>query len=87
MLEAIGETEVRDDNIPMTVEQQILKLQVAVDDFLLMDVPDARNELREEFAGILLPQIAMGEDMIKQLAAGRILEDDTNVLVGLDHIV
>ena len=36
MHEAIGETEVRDDNIPMTVEQQILKLQVAVDDFLLV---------------------------------------------------
>ena len=87
MLKAVGEAECRDNDVAVTVEQQILELQVAMNDFLLVDVPDAGDELRKELACILLPQVAMGKDVIKQLASGRIFEDDTDVLVGLDHIV
>ncbi len=87
MSHAVGEAEISDDDIAMAVEQQILELEVPMNDFLLVDVPDARDELREELAGILLPQVAVGEDVIKQLASGGVFEDDTDVLVGLDHIV
>jgi hypothetical protein len=43
MLEAIGESKVSDNDITLTIEKQIFKLEVAVNDLLLVDVPDARN--------------------------------------------
>ena len=87
MFEAVCKPKVGDDDIPVAVEQEVLEFQVAMNDFLLVDVPDAGDELRKELACILLPQVAMGKDVIKQLASGRIFEDDTDVLVCFDYIV
>lgn len=43
MLEAIGESKVSDNDITLAIEKQIFKLEVAVNDLLLVDVPNARN--------------------------------------------
>lgn len=87
MLKAVGKAKVRDDDIPVTVKEQVLELEVPMNDFLLVDVPDAGDELGEQLASIFLSQVAMGEDMVEQLAARRVLEDDTDVLVRFDNVV
>jgi hypothetical protein len=71
----------------MAVEEQVLQLEVAVDDLLLMRVPYARDELSEELARVLLLEIAMGEDVVKELAARGVFEDDADILVRLDNVV
>lgn len=39
-----------------------------MNDFLLMDVPDTRDELGEEFCGIFFFEVAVGQDVVKELA-------------------
>ena len=53
MPEPIGETKV-DYQIPVPVKKDVLGLEVTMDDFFLMNVPDAGDELTEEFACMLL---------------------------------
>jgi hypothetical protein len=72
VFEAIGEPEVGDDHVPMSIEQQVLELQVAMDDFLLVDVPDAGYELGEELGGVALAEVAVSEDVVEQLAPRRV---------------
>ena len=87
MFEPIGETKVRDDHIPVPIEEEVFKFEVAVDDLFLVNVPDARDELTEEFARVLLLQIAVGEDVVEEFTTRRVLEDDADVLVRLDDVV
>jgi len=87
VLEAISEAEVGDNNIAIAVEEEIFELEVAVDDFTLMDVPDAGDELGEKTACILFFEEAMRENVIEQFTARGVVENDANVFVGLDNIV
>lgn len=50
-------------------------------------VPDTGHQLSKEPPGSIVLEISMVEDVIKQLAAGRILENDTNMSFRLDHLV
>jgi hypothetical protein len=47
VFEAIGETEISDDNITVTVEEKIFEFEIAVNNFALMDVPYTGDELGE----------------------------------------
>lgn len=47
MFEAIGEAKIGDDNIALTVKKKVFKLEISMNDFLLMDVPDTREQLGE----------------------------------------
>ena len=87
VLETVCKTKISDDDVAVAVEEEVFELEVAVDNFLLVNVPDAGDELRKEFCGVTLAQIAMGEDMVKELATGSVLEDDANVLVCLYDVV
>ena len=87
MFEAIGETKVRDDHVPVSIEEEVFELEVTVDDLFLVNIPDARDELTKEFARVLLLQVAVGEDVVEEFTTRRVLEDDADILVGLDHVV
>jgi len=87
VFEPIGETEVRDYHIPMPIEEEVFEFEVTMDDLFLVNVPDARDELTEEFACVLLLQVAVGKDMVEEFATRRVLEDDTDVLVCFDNVV
>ncbi len=56
-------------------------------DLLVVEVGDARDELRKEAAGVVLLEILVGEDVVEELAAGGVLEDDADVAVRLDDLV
>lgn len=47
MLEAIGKTEISDDNVSMLVQEQILQFEVSMNDLFLVDVPYPRYKLGE----------------------------------------
>jgi hypothetical protein len=67
--EAVSKTKVGDDNIAVLVEQEVFKLQVTVNNVLLVQVVDTRDELCEQTRRILLFEVTIGENVVKQLAA------------------
>ena len=87
MLKAIGESEIGDDNIAMTVKKEVFQLEVAMNDFLLVDIPDSGNELREKLRSIPFFEIALSEDVVEELSSRGVFQYDPNVLVRLDNIV
>lgn len=58
------------------VQQEVLRLEVAVHDHVAVAVLDARDDLLEETARLVFGQAALFDDVVKQLAA--------LLLVGLD---
>ena len=87
MFEPICETKVCYYHVPVSIEEEVFEFEVTVDDLLLVDVPDTRDELSEELAGILFLQVAVGQDMVEKFATRRVFEDYTDVLVRLDNVV
>lgn len=87
VLEAVGKSKICDNNVSMTVKEKVLEFEVTMDDFLLVNVPNARDELGEELCSISLTEMAVGENVIKKFTARSALEDDSDVLIGLDHVV
>lgn len=41
MFESVCETEIGDDDVSMAVKEEVFEFEVAMDDFLLVDVPYA----------------------------------------------
>lgn len=87
MLEAVGESKVGHDHVPVSVEEQILEFEVTMDNLFLMKVPDSRNELSKQLASVAFFEVAVGEDVVEEFAAGGIFENDPDVFVRFDHIV
>jgi len=73
--------------ITFLFEEEAFEFEAAMDDLFLVDVPDAGDELTEEFARDVSRQIAVGEDVVEEFTTGRVLEDDTDILVRLDDVV
>lgn len=71
MIEPVGKAKVGDDDVAVLVEEEVLELEVAVDNVLLVEIVDAGDELRKELLRVSLLQIAIGEDVVEQLAACR----------------
>jgi hypothetical protein len=68
VVEPVGKAKVGDDDVAVLVEEEVLELEVAVDNVLLVEIVDARDELRKELLRISLLEIAVGEDVVEQLA-------------------
>lgn len=45
MFKSVCEAKVGDDDIPVPIEEEILKFQITMDDFFLVNVPDGGYEL------------------------------------------
>ena len=87
VFESIGETEVRDYHVPVSVKEEVFEFEVTMNDLFLVNVPDAGYELTKEFACVLLLEVAVGEDVVEEFTSRRVLEDDTDVLVGFDNVI
>lgn len=87
MLEPVGETEVSDYHVPVSIKEEVFEFEVAMDDLFLVNVPNTRDELTKKFARVLLLQVAVGEDVVEEFTTGGVLEDDANVLVRFDNVV
>jgi hypothetical protein len=87
VLEAVGEAKVGDDHVAVSVKEEVFELEVAVHDLLLVDVPHPRDELREELGGVTLFEVSVCEDVVEELAARGVFDDDTDIFVGFDYFV
>jgi hypothetical protein len=52
VLEPVRKAEVGNNDVTVPVQEQVLELEIAMDNLLLMDIPDSRDELGEEFSCI-----------------------------------
>lgn len=86
-VEGVGEPKVSDDDILVAVEQQVLELQISVNNASLVQVADTGDKLGEQLTRRAVLQIAVVEDVVEQLTARRILEDDADVALGLNHLM
>jgi hypothetical protein len=80
VLEPIGEPEIRDDDVSVLVQEEVLELEVAMDNVFLMEVVYAGDELSEQLGGVLFLEVAMSEDVVEQFTAWRV-EDASQVVV------
>ena len=87
MLEPVGEAEICDDNVTISVEEQIFELEITVDNLLLMDIPYSTDQLCKELSRVFFSEISVGEDMIEEFSTRGVVEDDTDVFVGFDCLV
>jgi len=86
VFELVGEAQARDHYISLTIKEKAPKREVAMNGLFLVNVPDARDELTEEFTRILLLQVPPGKDVIGEFATRRILKDETDELVCFDNL-
>ena len=87
MFETVGKTEVGDDDIAITVQEQVFKLQVTMDNLLLVDIPDTGDELSKQLASVSLTEVPVSEDVVEELTTRRVFENNADILVGLNNIV
>ena len=59
MFKLICESEIGDDDVSMVAEKEVFEFEVAMDDFLLVDVPYARDELGKQLGSILFFEVAV----------------------------
>jgi hypothetical protein len=69
VLEAIGESEIGDDDITMFVEKKVFKFEITMYDMLLVKIIDSGNQLSKELLGVSLLEIPTSENVVKQLPA------------------
>lgn len=81
MLEPVREAEVGDDDIAIPIKEQVLEFEIAMDNLLLMDIPNSGDELSKEFSCVSFSQIPVSEDVIEEFTTGRIVENNADVLV------
>ena len=86
-IERVGEAEVGDNDVPIAVEEKILKLEITVDDAFLVQVPNAGNKLSKEATGRVVLEVPVVQDVVEQFSARGILENDPEMSVGCLHLV
>ena len=87
--DARAEAEIDDLDIVVVVEEQVLKLDIAMRDAPVMAVADALNDLLEDALGLLLfkSAVRLGLEVAVQAATTHELHDQDHVLGGVDHLV
>jgi hypothetical protein len=69
------------------VEQDVLELEVAVDARLAVDIGDGADELGEDALDAVGVEGAVAEQVVVELVAGAVLEDQPDELLGDDDLV
>jgi hypothetical protein len=69
------------------VEQDVFELEVAVDARLAVDIGDGADELGEDALDAVGVEGAVAEQVVVELVAGAVLEDQPDELLGDDDLV
>ena len=83
----IGETEVDDFDVVVVVHEQVLGLQITMANAQFVQVLDARDKLEQELGGLLLSNPLAIDDVLKQLAASRILHDQIELFLSFNYFI
>jgi hypothetical protein len=87
LLVSVGKPEVHNPQVHLIVEQEVLRLEVAMDHSDAMDVFDAIDELMEDAAGFLLFESLVISDIVEKLPVFHVLHDQKQFLWGFDYLV
>eukprot|EP00760_Papus_ankaliazontas_P023561 PhM_4_TR2067/c4_g1_i1/m.99921 len=82
----VGESEITDLEVVIAVKQEVLGLEVAVGDALLVAVVRAEHELLEELPRRGLVEPLRGDNAVEELAAGDELKHKVDVVGRLQHL-
>ena len=86
-IKGIGEAKVSDYDVLRVVKKEILEFQVSMDDPIPVKVADARDKLCEKPTSLVVVEVSVLQDMIKELAARCVFENKTKRRLGIDHFV
>lgn len=68
VVEPVRETEIRNDDVTVAVEEEVLEFEISVDDSLAVEVRDSRDELSKESRRIAFLEVSVCEDVVEQLS-------------------
>lgn len=86
-LEGVGKAEIGYYDVSVSIQQQVLQLQIAVNDALLVQVSDSRYELGKQASRSIVFEISVIEDVVEELAPRRIFEHNAVVPFRFLHLV
>lgn len=78
-----GEAEVRDLEVQVVVDEDVLELKISMDDALGLHVTDDLAHLREEESAVIFAHATDGLAEIEEETSGDVLEEDVNEVVDL----
>lgn len=82
----IAKPEVDDLDVSIFTDENIFDLEVSVDNAVPVTVVESAGDLTAELAGLLLLQLAMGNDIVKHLAAIDVLAEHVPMVVGAHNV-
>lgn len=86
-LVGVGKTEINDFDVFFSVEQNVFRFEVSVDNTDLVDVFDAGNELVEHFDGFWLLETLVVDDVVKEFSFLHELHDEEELFGCFDDFI
>mmetsp|Transcript_7285 Transcript_7285/g.26071 ORF Transcript_7285/g.26071 Transcript_7285/m.26071 type:complete len:273 (+) Transcript_7285:1135-1953(+) len=87
ILHHVRQAEVSDLDVVVLVQQQVLRLEVSVHHLVEVAVLNARHNLLEDVPCLVLRQPALLDNVVEELAAGRVLRHHEDVRRRADDLV
>lgn len=78
----VAESEVDDLDISRLTDEDVLDLEISVDDAVPMAVVKGARYLAAELPGLLLLELAVGDDVVEHLAAVDIFKEHVPMVIG-----
>ena len=75
----VGQPEIRDLDIEVLIQQQILRLKIPVNDVVTVAIFHAGDDLLEEPPGVVLLQLAVLNDVVEEFSAGDVFHHHEDV--------
>jgi hypothetical protein len=86
-VECVRKAKVGDDDVLVAVQKQVLELEIAMYDALLVQISNTRNQLGKESPSCGVLEVSVIEDIIEKLTSGSIFQDDSHMSLSLDELV
>ena len=83
----LREAEVSDPDVPLSVEQHILWLQISVDDVFIVQSFNGANNLRRIQLGTLFLEPLLFSQVCEELTAIQEINEEVQLTIGLESIV
>mmetsp|Transcript_27182 Transcript_27182/g.33812 ORF Transcript_27182/g.33812 Transcript_27182/m.33812 type:complete len:303 (+) Transcript_27182:888-1796(+) len=82
----VAEAEIDELNVVVVVEEEVLGLEVAMDDAQLVNILNARQNLRVHLAGFGLLEAPVLDNVLEKLSTRAVLHYQVQVVIVLNHL-
>lgn len=83
----VAETEIGNFDIEIGIQQEVLRLEIAMNDFLKMAIFDTGYNLMEEIPRFVGGKAAFGNNVVEEFSPGHIFVDEEYIGGGIDDFV